>query len=335
MPDRFRVSNLLKQKLLELGVSPEAVLRGAGLPPGLFEQEKICLSTDEFFALYEAIGAVSDDPAVGLRLGAEDRVERYSPVAIAALYARSFRDALGRAARYKQLTCPEAIEVAARGGECVVRFRWTLADHPEPAILVDLCFAWLLAIGRRGTGLPLTPLRVEFKRKAARGATYERFFGCAVRFGAARNALVFRASDLDLPFATHNPELLAMIAPQLERELAQRRRRGSARDEVKTTVKRLLAGRRPDVREVAKDLLQSPRTMQRRLAADGTTFQDVLEEARNELAQHYLLHSTLELTEVAYLLGYEDANSFFRAFRSWQGVPPGRWRERRRGRRAV
>ena len=100
-------------------------------------------------------------------------------------------------------------------------------------------------------------------------------------------------------------------------------------------MKRLLAGRRPDVREVAKDLLQSPRTMQRRLAADGTTFQDVLEEARNELAQHYLLHSPLELTEVAYLLGYEDANSFFRAFRSWQGVSPGRWRERRRGRRAV
>lgn len=335
MPDRFRVSNLLRQKLLELGVSPEAVLRRAGLAPGLFEREKICLSTDEFFALYEAIGEVAEDPAVGLGLGAEDRVERYSPVAIAALYARTFRDALGRAARYKQLTCPEAIAVAARGKECVVRVHWTLADHPEPPILTDLCFAWLLAIGRRGTGRALTPLRVEFKRRAARRETYERFFGCPVRFDAAENALVFRAADLDLPFVTHNPELLAMIAPQLERELAQRRKGRSARDDVKTTLKRLLAGRRPDIKEVARDLSQSPRTMQRRLAADGATFQELLEEARSELARHYLLHSTLELTEVAYLLGYEDANSFFRAFRSWQGVSPGRWRERRRGRRAV
>jgi len=66
--------------------------------------------------------------------------------------------------------------------------------------------------------------------------------------------------------------------------------------------------------------------LQRRLTEQGITFQRLLEEARRELARHYLLHSSRELNETAYLLGYEDANSFFRAFHHWEGTSPGQWR---------
>jgi len=77
---------------------------------------------------------------------------------------------------------------------------------------------------------------------------------------------------------------------------------------------------------VARELRLSKRTLQRRLTEDGITFQQLMEEARRELARHYLLHSSLELNETAYLLGYEDANSFFRAFHEWEGTSPGQWR---------
>ena len=116
MTDRFRVSRMLPQRLAELGVAPEAVLRHAGLPAGLFQQEKVQVTTEEFFALYHGIADASGDPAFGLKLGTESRVERYDPIAIAALYARSFRDAVGRLARYKQLTCPEKVHLLERGG---------------------------------------------------------------------------------------------------------------------------------------------------------------------------------------------------------------------------
>jgi AraC-like DNA-binding protein len=66
--------------------------------------------------------------------------------------------------------------------------------------------------------------------------------------------------------------------------------------------------------------------LQRRLTDQGISFQRLLEEARRERAHHYLVHSSLELTETAYLLGYEDANSFFRAFHHWEGTSPGQWR---------
>src|ERR1700682_1293832 len=118
MTNRFRVSTALIRRLENVGLPPLVVLRQAGLPMGLFDQEKIFVTTEEMFALYRGISEVSRDPAIGLRLAIEERVERYDPVSIAALYAKTFRDALQRLARYKQLTCPEEIRIADRGDEC-------------------------------------------------------------------------------------------------------------------------------------------------------------------------------------------------------------------------
>lgn len=115
MSDQFKVSNLLAQRLGEYQVSLPALLRRAGLPADFFQQEKICVATAELFALWRAIGETSGDPAIGLKLGAEPRFERYQPSAIVAVCSRSFRDALQRIARYKQLTCPEEIRVHATG----------------------------------------------------------------------------------------------------------------------------------------------------------------------------------------------------------------------------
>lgn len=298
----------------------------AGLPSSLFSQEKVLLTTEEFFAFYRAIAEVSADPAIGLKLGTEDRMERYDPIAIAALCTKSLRDAAQRLGRYKQLTCPEKIDLIESGNECAVHFTWLLAQEKEPDVLVDVCFAWIMAIARRGTGRSLHPKRVEFQRPAAHATMYEKHFQCPVKFKAARNVLVFGKADMDVPFVTYNADLLATVAPQLEAELRQQLAEKNFREQVKGTLKQLLAGQRPGIHDVARELRLSTRTLQRRLTEDGATFQQLMEEARRELARHYLLHSSLELNETAYLLGYEDANSFFRAFHEWEGTSPGQWR---------
>jgi AraC-like DNA-binding protein len=325
--NRFRVSNTVIRRIEDLGVSPEAVLRHAGLPPGLFGQERVLLSTGELFALYRGLQAANRDPAFGLNLGTEERVERYDPIAIAALYARSFRDALQRMARYKQLTCPEAIHVTEHGDECRVQFEWLLAEEDEPALLIDICFAWVVEIARRGTGNAVQAKRVELKRPEAERTLFEDHFGCQVKFGAPSNLLVFQQADLERPFLTHNADVLAMVAPQLEAELAQQLAQRTVVEQVKATLKKMLAGQRPELRAVARELGVSTRTLQRRLSDERATFQQLISEARRELARHYLQHSSLELNETAYLLGYEDANSFFRAFQQWEGTSPGEWRQ--------
>ena len=111
MNDRFRISSLLSDQLREHKLTLPSLLRRAGLPAGFFQQEKIYVTTAELFALWRAIGETSTDPAIGLKLGAEPRFERYQPTAIAAVCSRTFRDALQRIARYKQITCPEEIRV--------------------------------------------------------------------------------------------------------------------------------------------------------------------------------------------------------------------------------
>ena len=326
MTNQFRVSTTLLRKLEELRLSPETVLRQAGLPMGLFKQEKILVSTEEFFALYRGIAEASNDPGVGLKLGTEERIEHYDPIKIAALSARSFRDAVQRLARYKRLTCPEEIRLVERGNECAVQFVWLLAHEKEPPLLVDVCFAWIVSIGRRGTRRPVNPKRVELQRASAHRDIYEAHFRCPIKFKANQNALVFSKADMELPFVTHNADLLAIVAPQLEAELTQQLAQKTFSEQAKGILKQLLAGQRPGIQDLARELHLSTRTLQRRLTEHGITFQRLLEEARRELARHYLLHSSRELNETAYLLGYEDANSFFRAFHHWEGTSPGQWR---------
>jgi len=330
MNDRFKVPSFLATRLGERRVSLPAVLRRAGLPAGFFQQEKIYVTTAELFALWRAIGETSDDPAIGLKLGTEPRFERYQPSAIAAVCSRSFRDALQRIARYKQLTCPEEIRVRTAGNEASVEFLYLQAEEVQPDVLVDLALSWILAIGRRGTDGQIIPLRLELTRPVQHRELLESQFGCRVRFKADRNALVFRNSDLDRPFVTQNEELLKAIGAQLEAELRERNASADVGEQVKHSLKRSLAGKRPTLQQVAQELCMSVRTLQRRLTDADITFQQLVEETRRELAHHYLKHSTVELNEAAFLLGYEDANSFFRAFHGWEGTSPGEWRTRHR-----
>jgi len=334
MNKHFRVSGSTFTKLEELGVSAPAVLRSAGLPQGYVNQPRVLLTTGELFALWRAIGEVSTNPAIGLLLGAETRTERFHPVGLAALSTENFGAAVDQMARFKQLTCPEEIRQEKDDEEWSIRFRWLLADEVEPPVLIDCCFAWLLSVARVGAGTRLSPLRVEFTQPRAHGKTIERHFGCTVLSGTPRNAIVFRAVDAQRPFVTRNAELLAMLAPQFEAELKQESADESFVERVRRAIQQKLTGRRPTIDDIADAMHIGSRTLQRRLQDAGSSFQRVLEEARHQLARHYLNNSVLELNEAAYLLGYEDGSSFVRAFRTWEGVPPARWREQQRGRAA-
>lgn len=330
MIDRFRISSLLPPRLVEHKLALPALLQRAGLPATFFQQEKIYATTAELFALWQAIGETSGDPGIGLKFGAEPRLERFHPAAIAAVCSRSFRDALQRMARYKQLTCPEEIRVHTGSDEASVEFVFHEAEEIEPDVLVDNCLAWIWSIARRGTDGAVKPLRVELTRAAEHRALLETHYGCRVKFKAGRNALIFRSGDLDHPFVTHNAELLALTGSQLETELQERNAGANLGEQVKHALRRSLAGKRPTLPHVARELGLSARTLQRRLTDAGITFQQLVEDTRRELARHYLKQQTVELNEAAYLLGYEDSNSFFRAFHIWEGTSPGEWRTQHR-----
>ena len=328
MSDRLRISSTWGKRFTEQKIAVPTLLRRAGLPAVLFEQEKVYVTTAELFALWRSVGEMSTDPGIGLRLGAETRLARSHPAGIAVLCSRTFGDALLRLGRYKQLTCPEEIRVHRKAQETSVEFFYVEAKEPQPDVLVDMVLSWILSVGRHGTDGQITPLRVDLARPAMHRALLESHFGCRVRFKAHRNVLIFRSSDLDLPFVTHNEELLAVIGTHVESELKVHNASVNVGQQVKETLSRTMAGKRPTLQDVAKELGLGARTLQRRLTDAGLTLQQLVEDTRRELARHYLKHSNVELNEIAFLLGFADANSFFRAFQLWEGTSPGEWRTR-------
>ena len=334
MNKHFRFSGSTFSRLDERGVRASAVLRRAGLPQGYIDEPRTLLKTEELFALWRAIGEVSTNPAIGLQLGTETKIERFHPVGLAALSTENFGTGISQMARYKQLTCPEEILQKMGDDEWSIQFRWLLAHEVEPPVLIECCFAWVLSVARHGTGSRIAPVRLELVQPRSHVKLLERHFGCPVVCGAMRNAIVFRATDAQIPFVTRNAELLGMLAPQLEKELKQESGYENFIERVRLAIQQRLTGHRPTIDDIADALHISVRTLQRPLQDEGFSFQRVLEDARHQLARHYLNNSVLELNEAAYLLGYEDSNSFVRAFRTWEGVPPARWREEQRARAA-
>lgn len=330
MIDRFRITKGWAQRFAAERIAIPALLRRARLPATLFSQDKIYLTTAQIFALWRTVSEMSDDPTLGLRLGTELRFERNHPVAIVGVCSRNFGDALQRLARYKQLTCPEEIRVVRKVQETSVEFHFVAAREIEPDIMVDVGLSWILNVGRRGSDGEITPLRLELRRASKHRDLLERHFGCRVRFKAERNALVFRSADLDHPFVSSNDELVSMLGTQLESELKSRDAGNDLGETVKLTLMRSLAGKRPTLQDVARELGMSSRTLQRRLTASSSTFQDLLETARREVAHQYLLRPVIEFNEAAFLLGFEDVNSFFRAFHAWEGLSPTEWRDKHR-----
>jgi AraC-like DNA-binding protein len=326
VPDKFKAANAFWHGLKKIGLTPAAVLRQSRLPVGLYDGEKNLVTTAQFFALWRAIGELNPDPAAGLKLASELEPEHYHPGTLAALHARDYRDAIERVARYKQLCCPEEVHITTRGDECTIETIWLYPDGELPPLLTDAVFASIVELGRRGTQTRLCPKRVVLKRTPELTGVHEGFFNCPVKFRARRNVLILHTSDLGRPFATHNADLLEMLSPQLEKALEGRKARVRVVDQVKWVLKRLLAGNHPDIFLVAKELGMGSRTLQRRITDEGSTFRQLLLEARHELAREYLAQSSVEINEAAYLLGYDDPNSFYRAFKTWEGTTPSHWR---------
>ncbi|RQT82016.1 AraC family transcriptional regulator [Burkholderia cepacia] len=327
MADRCKIPRAFWRSMAHAGLAPAAVLRQARLPATLHLNPQALVSTDQYFALWRAIEQLAPVPGLGIALVTGSEAATHPPFIVAAFHARDYRDGLERVARFKRLCTPEQLHIVEEGGECILASAWPYATEPEPAVATDVTFAILLELGRRGTGQHVTPRRVEFVRTGPRDEVYRAYFGCPIRYGASRNALVLKSTDLGRPFPGHNPELLDMLTPALTAALGEIDARSPIREQVKVVLKRCLASGRPELSGVARDLGMSERTLQRRITDEGTTFRDLLAEARQELWRRLLADPAAGIDEVSCLLGYQDTSSFYRAFRDWEGITPNRWRE--------
>jgi len=308
-----------------MGITPHDVVRKARLPLTIIT-EPAAVTAAQYFRIWQAYSELVGDTAIGIiKLVNFFETTQYPPTVLATYHARDYRDALNRMARYKQLCPPESLRITEEGERCTIELKWLRSEQPGPPVLVGTTMAFLLELGRRGTGQPITARSVEFSHSMGDVKVLEAYFGCPIRIGATYNRLTLHRRDLDRPFISYNKELLEILTPVLDRSLDEQSSR-SIPEMVKWILKRSLTGGRLDIRSVASELGMSDRTLQRRLINEGTTFKQLLTQARHEQAKEYLANTMVDIKEVAFLIGYEDQNSFYRAFRLWEGDTPSNWR---------
>jgi AraC-like DNA-binding protein len=189
---------------------------------------------------------------------------------------------------------------------------------------VELFLVALVRLCRSLTDLTVMPTRVTISHGRLEGVRdYNAFFGCRTEFQAKRDSVVFEGRCHELPLVSADPHLSEILVRYCEETLSSRRRpRSSFRVRVENAVAPLLPHRKPKASVIADKLNVSQRTLARRLAEEQTSVAAVLDDMRCELAVRYLEDPKLPISQIAWLLGFQEVAALKHAFRRWTGKVP-------------
>lgn len=309
------------------GLDPDGLLREAGFREAELRDPDARVPIVKLRRLWAVLAQRVPDPAVGLLL-AEDRPLRdLGLVAYTMRLAGTLGEGLRRVARYSQIVAEDLL-VAVRRREDRAEIelqRAFLYDPVRPP--VDFRLFALLSGARIVTQRELVPLEAHFPYPAPSDASaHRRLFRCPLRFDQKAPLVVLRGSDLDLPIATADETLLGYLDRLAEQARQELSRDDTTADGVRRVLWQEMAAGQPAIGTVAARLGLSGRSLQRRLAEEGTSFKEVLDSFRRGVARRLLSERDVAVYEVAYLLGYSDPSAFHRAFRRWHGDSPRRFR---------
>ena len=324
MPRGFVLDFAWPALLAALDLRASDLLRRAGLPDGLLNAPRPTINSEDFVSLWEAIADSIEMPTPGLFLGQAFESESFSPPLLAAFCSPDLKIATERLSRFKPLVGPLILEAHDMPAGLELTFDAEPGVFlPTEYIAAELVF--LVHLARLATKSDMKPIAVEM-RAPPEHEDYANFFGRSVRKGPF-NRVVFSAMDARRPFLSANSALFQVFEADLQARLDEMDQAASTSERLRAVLTEVLPAGQADVVISAKRLGMSARTLQRRLGAEGTSFQVELKTIREILARDYLRQKAISNTEIAYLLGYEDPNSFFRAFHEWTGTTPDRLRK--------
>jgi len=278
-------------------------------------------------ALWQTLAKHIADPEFGVRAGAAWHLQTMGLVGYVTRFSATLRVALQRVERYGRLFT-EAVEFAlVEGRPEVALVRAHPALGPGQALAESFRLAALLQATRDLTGVDIVPAQLSFTyAQPSSLAAHRQHFRCPLRFRADIACIVFRASDLDLPVKGADETLAGYLSKYAEHVLARLVRGATIRHRVRAAIWSLLGDGTPSLDHVADALHLPPRTLQRRLAEEGTSLQREVERIRKTMALAVLRDRSISIDEVAFLLGYAEPSTFFRSFRRWTGTTPRRFR---------
>jgi|SRR5215510_13366426 len=309
------------------GLDARALLIAAGIDPAAVETPDARLPTEKISHLWELAVAQSGNPAIGLAQHNVVRPASFDVVGYTMMSCANLRAAFERLIRYL-LILSDAFTMAMEEEQAGYRVTFVLVGggRPIPRQRIEYIVTTLVGFCRWISGRDVNPLAIELPFPApVHPAPYGAAFRCPVSFDAPRNSLLFASADMVAPLPTSNP-LLAELHERFAGEYLQHFDHAQVSYRAREMIIRLLPDGEPRRDEIASELGMSERTLQRRLEEEGTSFIQLIDDTRRELAEQYLGRLQLSFAQAAYLLGFADQSSFFRACRRWFDLSPGQYR---------
>jgi len=321
------VAGLIASTLRARGCDPEPLFAEAGLDPERIADPNARFPMPRMQQLWRLAVAATADPCLGLAAARQFQPAMLHGLGLAWLVSDTLLDALGRLARYSRLInsalqfqleeLPDSIRVTVLPDALPPDFEFAA---------LDLGMAAFLRMCQITAGQPVLPRHVRLRRPAPPCSDrFEECFGSSIEYGAPVNQLCFDRELLTRQLATANPEL-ARINDQVVVDYLARFDRDSIAMQVRSKIIHQLPDGIPTQEAIAGTLHVSLRSLQRRLKEEDTSFKNLLEDTRQQLARQYLRDSRRSIGEITYLLGFSEPSNFTRAFKRWTGKSPAQYR---------
>ncbi|MFI5445820.1 AraC family transcriptional regulator [Polaromonas sp. UC242_47] len=311
------------------GIDVPKLFRTAKLDIQLLDRPEARFDVEKISELWELAVAWSGNQALGMNLALTSRYVNFDIVGHAMLSSADLRTGLDKLSRYMALISDcTTFELQPEGQNS-----WLVLGHIGntrrlPRQRQEYSLLTLLNLCNWVTRRDIRVLGAEFIfPEPVHLEPYRRTFDCPLKFEQSASRFLLAAQDLDAPVPSRNPLIFELHERVIEERLSSL---GNTRTSYRVSeeIMRKLHQGEPRREDIASDLALTDRTLQRRLQAENTSFQQLLDEARRELARKYLTEDRHSLGQVADKLGFVDQSNFFRACKRWFGLPPGQYRQR-------
>ena len=321
---RYKIARTVEQICDLLHIDPRAVMRRMRYPADFLENEGRGVTPAEYFAGWDAMLAEAGQDDTPLFLGRAYARGPFNPSFFAFAFSPTVAIGFERLALFKPLSGP--LHLALRrgnSGALTITKSSNVAAHalPDTFAATELVFA--TEAMRSCTGHHVVPRHATLPGRIACHAQIEDFLGCDINIAAGPAAtLRIGPEDADRALLSADPDQWAPLDPGFRRQMQARSEARTMSARLCNILPEMLPGGEANVQAAAARLRLSARSLQRHLNSEGTGFQTLLDDTREELARHYLATTDLTVEEISYLLAYRDPNSFYRAFQTWTGQTP-------------
>jgi AraC-like DNA-binding protein len=323
------IARLACARLDEMGKDPTAILSEVGLTPEEARDPAIRLEVQTQIKLLELAAEEVQDEWLGFHLARSYDLREIGLVYHVMASSERLSDALRNAARYSQINNEGVrLRFSMREGSAVIALDYVNVDRHADRQQVEFWLVTLLRICRQLTNGRLSPLRLKTRHfRNGMSAEFRAFIGVEIEFGANADEIWFPRPIALLSVVGRDEYLNELLCRYAEEALARKPQvRPTVRSKAEDVLPKLLPHGRATASEVAMQLGMSSRSLSRKLAEEGTSFAEILDQLRAALAKRYLHDKTLPVSEIAWLLGYREISSLTHAFKRWTGTTPRRFR---------